>query len=78
MGVSAAAATPRAMRRATAARRYDVSLSTIDRAVRAGRIRTRKVGHARLLNADDLEQAFGWPDVEPDAEAIRFAQELVS
>ena len=39
-----------------------MSLSTIDRLVKSGKIRSRKVGGALLLNAADCEREFGWPE----------------
>ena len=52
----------RALRRGMVRDRYNVSLSTIDRLAKEGKIRSKKVGSARLLNAEDCEKAFGWPE----------------
>jgi len=59
---------------------YGVSLSVIDRLVRAGDIRSRRVGVALLLNAEDCEREFGWPDearMEPTARDMAEMRELV-
>ena len=68
----------RSMRRCQVVKTYGVSLSTIDRTVRDGLIRVRKVGKATLLNAEDCESAFGWPDTEPTAQDVADIGELMS
>jgi hypothetical protein len=71
---------PRALRRAMVRDLYGVSLSTVDRRVKNGEIRTRRVGSALLLKADDCEQAFGWPEdakVEPSPRSIAEMRKLV-
>lgn len=71
--------TPRSLRRAQAAEVYGVSLSTVDRAVKAGDVRAKRAGRALLLCAEDCERLWGWPDadaVEPTdrdvAEVLEF------
>jgi len=67
----------------TAAEAYSVSMSRLRRAVEAGKIRTRDVGGAVLLNPDDLEREFGFAPApaarrEPSAAARALARELLS
>lgn len=71
---------PRALRRSMVHEIYGVSMSTIDRHVKNGQIRTRRVGKALLLKADDCEKAFGWPEdskVEPSPRSIAEMRKLV-
>jgi predicted site-specific integrase-resolvase len=71
---------PRALRRHMVHEIYGVSMSTIDRHVKNGQIRTRRVGKALLLKADVCEKAFGWPEdakVEPTARDMAEMRELV-
>ena len=82
LGLSAAVSTvpARALRRGMVRDRYNVSLSTIDRLAKEGKIRSKKVGRALLLNAEDCEKAFGWPEpakVEPSARSMAEMRELV-
>ncbi len=80
MNVFANASPARSLRRVDVRERYGVSLSTIDRIVKAGAIRSRRVGCALLLNAEDVEREFGWPEdakVEPSPRAIAEMDELV-
>ena len=70
----------RSLRRLAVHDMYGVSLSTIDRLVKAGAIRSRRVGVALLLNADDCERELGWPEdspVEPSARSLAEMRELV-
>ena len=70
----------RSLRRVAVRELYGVSLSTIDRLVKKGEIRSRRVGSALLLNAEDCERAFGWPEdepVEPSAREMAEMRELV-
>ena len=61
---------------------YGVSLSTVDRAVRAGEIRSKRVGRVLLLKADDCERAWGWPDeaeIEPtDRDVVEVLEFMAS
>ena len=71
---------PRSLRRVAVRELYGVSLSTIDRFVKAGKIRSRRVGVALLLNAEDCERELGWPEdspVEPSARSLAEMRELV-
>ena len=70
----------RALRRCIVRDVYNVSLSMIDRLVKKGEIRSRRVGSALLLNAEDCETSFGWPKdakVEPSPRSIAEMRELV-
>lgn len=54
------ATTRRAYSYRTAAEDYSVSVSTLRRAVEAGKVRTREAGGRVLLNPEDLEREFGF------------------
>jgi len=80
MNVFANASPARSLRRVAVRDLYGVSLSTIDRLVKAGTIRSRRVGCAVLLKAEDCEKAFGWPEdaeVEPSARDLAEMAKLV-
>lgn len=71
----------RALRRIDVKRLYGVSLSTVDRRVSEGAIRSRRVGRALLLHAGDVEREFGWPEdaeIEPSRESRREIAELLA
>ena len=70
----------RSLRRVAVREMYGLSLSTIDRLVKVGEIRSRRVGGSLLLNASDCEKAFGWPDdsaVEPSPRDMAEMRKLV-
>lgn len=70
----------RSLRRVAVRDLYGVSLSTIDRLVKAGTIRSRRVGVALLLSTEDCERELGWPEdspVEPSARSLAEMKELV-
>ena len=69
--------TARSLRRAQVVDTYGVSLSTVDRAVKAGDVRAKRAGRALLLCAEDCERLWGWE--EPlDPRAVAEMAELVS
>ena len=72
MNVFANPSPARSLRRVAVREMYGVSLSVIDRLVRAGDIRSRRVGVALLLNAEDVEREFGWPEPKPVERQIHF------
>lgn len=68
---------PRSLRRAQVEKVYGVSLSTVDRAVRAGEIRSKRSGRVLLLNAEDCERLWGWPEDEPVEPTDRDVAEIL-
>lgn len=67
----------------TASEAYSVSVSTLRRAVAAGKVRTRVGGGVTLLHPDDLEREFGFQPVEaprrePSAAARAMVRDLLN
>ncbi len=71
-----------AYRKRDVVRLYGPSLRSIDRAIAAGEIRTKKRGTAVFLHPGDVEQVFGFPDEDAplkiSAESVAEIEDLLA
>ena len=62
--------------------RTGLSRAAIERAVRAGHIRSKRVGRAIVLDPDDVVRVFGFSEdqneIEPSAESIKEIEDFLS
>ena len=83
MAASPAAVAPQLARKAYRRREvcelYGVSLHMVDRMIRSGVIRTRRIGErALLLSAVDVEREFGFGDLQVKTETLVELRDLLA
>ncbi len=62
--------------------RTGLSRAAIERVVRSGQIKSKRVGRAVVLNPDDVVRVFGFSEdrseIEPSAESVKEIEEFLS
>ena len=62
--------------------RTGLSRAAIERAVRSGQIKSKRVGRAVVLDPDDVVRVFGFSEdrneIEPSAESVKEIEEFLS